>query len=327
MIISIVIPVYNACETLTKSIESLYRQDIDKSDFEIILVNDGSTDNSLQLCNKLSDKYGNIVVIDKPNGGVCSARNAGIEEARGEYFTLMDNDDAIVPGALRLMIDSLNNTMADVAIGKRIDISSSNMDIAAKKLSGENENVKGWKIMNVGEYISNHTDMRRYELFHVWRTDFIKRNNVHFPEQLCLAEDVLFTIHGLMKTNTIVYTNLNFYMYQTYDKSVIHNVKMRNIISLIDAIPLLLPYWKIAQKKGCLAKIQEVTYHQMALMVFYVTHTPELWSRRKEACQHYRETVPFAILGRTFPQRAASLIMYVSPSLYLNIRKSIEIHQ
>lgn len=323
MKVSIVIPVYNAHDTLRESVESLYRQDIDNKDFEAILVNDGSTDNSLQLCNELSDKYGNIVVIDKRNGGVCSARNAGIQKACGEYLTLMDNDDALVPGALKLMVDCLDNAHADVAVGKRIDIPSSSMEAAAHKLAEENAHIKGGLLMDVGEYISRHTDMRRYELFHVWRTDFIKRNNIHFPEQLCLAEDVLFTIQGLLETNNVVYTEYNYYMYQTYNKSVIHNVKMANIISLIDAIPLLLPYWKTAKEKGCLAKIREVTYHQMALMVFYVTHTPSLWSRRKEVYRHYRKTVPLAILGRTFRQRAASLVMYLSPSLYINVRKRL----
>lgn len=321
MTISIIIPVYNAHDTLEKSVDSLYLQGFDKKDFEVILVNDGSTDDSLPICNKLSSKYGNIVVVDKPNGGVSSARNAGIQKARGKYLTLMDNDDALVPGALRLLTDCLDATNADVATGKRIGIPSSEMDDATKRLSEENGHISGWQLLDVGEYINNYTDIRTYELFQVWRTDFIKKNDIHFPEQLRLAEDVLFTVQGLLNAKKVAYTKYNFYMYQSYDKSVIHNVKMVNIISLIDAIPLLIPYWDKAKECGCLDTLKEITYHQMALMVYFLTHIPENWARRKDVYHHYRATVPFVLLGRTLPQRAASLLMYLSPSLYINIRK------
>lgn len=323
MKVSVIIPVYNAQETLSKSVESLYSQDLEDKDFEVILVNDGSTDNSLKICQDLSSKHCNIKVIDKANNGVSSARNAGIKAAKGSYLTLLDNDDALVPGVLKLMVDCLDETNADVAIGNRLDIHSSEMDTLAPKLAQDNKEAEPWRLINVGEYVSKYTDMRRYELFHVWRTSFIKHNCVKFPEQLHLAEDVLFTITGLLNTERVVYTKYNYYMYQTYEKSVIHNVKMINILSLINAIPLLLPYWGKAKAKGCLPKIREVTYHQMALMVFYVTHTPELWARRKEVYRHYRQTVPFAILGRTLAQRAASIIMFLSPSLYINIRKRL----
>ena len=82
--ISVVVPVYNADKYLKDCIDSLLAQTI--NDFEIILVNDGSTDNSKDICHSFANKYSNIYVIDKENGGAASARNIGIKNAKGDYI-------------------------------------------------------------------------------------------------------------------------------------------------------------------------------------------------------------------------------------------------
>lgn len=90
-IVSVIVPVYNARNTLTRCVESLVHQTYEK--LEIILVNDGSKDDSLALCKAFAEQDTRIRVIDKPNGGVSSARNAGIEAATGEYIMFCDSDD------------------------------------------------------------------------------------------------------------------------------------------------------------------------------------------------------------------------------------------
>ena len=84
MKISVIIAAYNSEEFVVETIESILNQTID--DFEIIAVNDGSTDNTLQILNGYAEKYENFLVIDKENGGPASARNLGIDIARGDYI-------------------------------------------------------------------------------------------------------------------------------------------------------------------------------------------------------------------------------------------------
>jgi glycosyltransferase involved in cell wall biosynthesis len=90
-LISIVIPCYNSSSSILKCVESILKSPEDN--YEIILVNDGSTDDTLTICNTLSVEYDNIVVIDKPNGGASSARNLGILNASGDYLMFLDSDD------------------------------------------------------------------------------------------------------------------------------------------------------------------------------------------------------------------------------------------
>jgi len=93
--ISIVVPVYNAEKFLDRCLKSIYAQTF--TDYEIIFVNDGSKDNSLALCREYAEKDARITVIDKENGGAGSARNAGIEIAKGEYLAFPDVDDWFEP--------------------------------------------------------------------------------------------------------------------------------------------------------------------------------------------------------------------------------------
>jgi len=95
--VSVVIPIYNVQDYLTKCLNSLYDQLNDT--IEVILVNDGSTDNSLEICRKYAEKYPNTIVIDKENGGLSDARNVGTEAASGEYIYYLDSDDWLAPGA------------------------------------------------------------------------------------------------------------------------------------------------------------------------------------------------------------------------------------
>lgn len=95
MFLSFIVPVYNAEKYLNECISSLLQQDIPANDYEIICVNDGSTDGSLEILRTYENQYTNIVVIDKENGGVSAARNAGLDAACGDYVWMVDADDFI----------------------------------------------------------------------------------------------------------------------------------------------------------------------------------------------------------------------------------------
>ncbi|GET45348.1 glycosyltransferase family 2 protein [Capnocytophaga felis] len=100
MKLSIIIPVYNTEKYLEDCVSSLFDQHIPQGDFEIILINDGSTDGSLQICNQLSEKHENICVIDQENKGQSVARNVGLKQAKGKYIYFIDSDDYLNSGYL-----------------------------------------------------------------------------------------------------------------------------------------------------------------------------------------------------------------------------------
>ena len=111
--ISVIVPVYNAEKYLKECIRSILNQTI--QNLELILVNDGSTDGSGYICDEYINKDNRIKVIHKENGGVSSARNMGISEATGEYFTFVDSDDYLEPNALEILYNDIIIYNADIS--------------------------------------------------------------------------------------------------------------------------------------------------------------------------------------------------------------------
>ena len=114
-LVSIVVPVYNVKKYLEKCVESILQQTYKK--IEIILVDDGSTDGSGKLCDKLQSEHKDIVVIHKENGGLSEARNYGIEKAKGRYICFVDSDDIIAEDYIKSMIENMSNTVKISACG------------------------------------------------------------------------------------------------------------------------------------------------------------------------------------------------------------------
>ncbi len=112
MKLSIIVSVYNVEKYLRECLDSILCQEF--SDFELIIVNDGSTDDSLAICNEYKTKDRRIRVIDKSNGGVSSARNAGIDVALGEYIAFVDSDDYIVPSMFNIMLSTMIKDDLDI---------------------------------------------------------------------------------------------------------------------------------------------------------------------------------------------------------------------
>ena len=121
MKLSVVIPVYNVEKYLDKCVESIVNQTF--KDLEIILVDDGSTDESGKMCDEWTEKDTRIKVIHKINGGLSSARNAGIKQAKGEYISFIDSDDFVEQDMYATMVEALDRTGKDIAsCGRIVDL-------------------------------------------------------------------------------------------------------------------------------------------------------------------------------------------------------------
>lgn len=114
MILSIIVPVYNVEKYLERCIESLIHQDIEPSDYEIIMVNDGSTDHSGIIAEQLASKYGNIILFNQTNQGLSGARNSGLKLCRGKYVMFVDSDDFLEKNCLMNLITSCEQQQLDI---------------------------------------------------------------------------------------------------------------------------------------------------------------------------------------------------------------------
>ena len=128
--ISVIVPVYGVREYLPACLKSLTSQTF--RDFELILVDDGSTDGSGAICDAWAGRDGRIRVIHKPNGGLSSARNAGLDRAKGRYIAFVDSDDTVLPDYLAFLYSAIQRKQADMAIAAVEDVDDSGAPLPAR---------------------------------------------------------------------------------------------------------------------------------------------------------------------------------------------------
>ena len=116
--ISIIIPVYNTESYLARCVDSILSQSF--IDFELLLIDDGSTDGSGVICDAFADQDGRVRVFHKENGGVGSARNLGIDNAQGEWLYFVDSDDELMPDGLQVLVDGISEEVDMVMAGYEV---------------------------------------------------------------------------------------------------------------------------------------------------------------------------------------------------------------
>ena len=191
-LISIIIPVYNASAFISNTIDNLLAQEVEK---ELLLVNDGSTDNSLNILNDYAQKYSCIKVLNQTNQGVSSARNHAIEVAQGEFLIFVDSDDLLEPGTLQ----------------KCLNIYHANNDIDCVVFT--------YKCCKPNLFVF---DTKLY------RTSILKDKNIRFNEDISYCEDVGFTTIYLKYVRKLFYINEPLYCYMFVNPNSLMTKYMHN---------------------------------------------------------------------------------------------------
>lgn len=215
MKLSIIIPVYNSENYIENCINSILKQDY--KNIEIIVVNDGSTDNSYHILKSLSKKHKQIKLIDKENGGVSSARNVGISVANGDYITFVDIDDYIESDTYSIVFKHLNDSDFDILLFSYNEIYLNKKKQVFFPWGDKIKIFEGKSIMNVFfPHLLGKTRRENNSIMGaVWRIVLRKDivNQVKFIEGLPIAEDMLFLIDCLMVSKRIITLNECLYNY------------------------------------------------------------------------------------------------------------------
>lgn len=212
---SIIVPVYNAIAFVGDTIHNLLRQDVNK---EILLINDGSTDDSLQLIKQYESKYDCIKVVDKKNGGVSSARNVGLNVAKGDYVIFVDSDDFIDDGLLERCEIILQRKSTDAVIFsyKYVYPKSSRKDICFRYKSSDYYSLKEW--------LNEFYQLWSCHILHcigtkVYRKSVIDQYNIRFNESISYLEDIGFALEYLSHISNIYYLDEPAYHYRIINEN------------------------------------------------------------------------------------------------------------
>ena len=238
MKISVIVPVYNTEKYLNKCLDSILAQTF--TDFELLLIDDGSTDNSGKICDEYAAKDNRVKVFHKENGGVSRARNLGLDNASGEYLSFIDSDDYIRP--------EMYAELLAVADKYNVDLVTSDLEINCKIIN--NGDLPSNKVIDIDYVIKKlrpaftfNNSMAIMEFKNkIFRKDVVA--HCRFPEGICFQEDLIYMVQVYCAVKTVYYLAEAYYeyvplptgLYSAYRKTDgVNFVKARGImLSLVD---------------------------------------------------------------------------------------------
>lgn len=242
MLFSVIVPVYNVAAYLPKCMDSLLRQDCQS--WEIILVDDGSTDGkSGALCDEYAEKYPELVrVIHQTNGGLGAARNAGAEEAKGEYLFFIDSDDWISKNTLSRLTEEVEKTHADMYVFTFRYIADDGETPAESRPSGSPTGLH--TLRDTPDILLDPPGAT----IRICRSGLFLNTGIRFPGRVWY-EDLCTTPKLLMEAETIVYLDDAFYYYYTRQGSIMRNSSLRRNLEILNALETVRSYY---EEKGVL---------------------------------------------------------------------------
>lgn len=220
--VSIIVPVYNAEKTLIRCLDSLTGQTYHNQ--EIILINDGSTDNSQEICERYSRTYSYITLINQKNAGPATARNVGIDRATGDYISFVDSDDYVEPNMVESMVSEAENHSADMVICGYYQESGGKITQHKFKYKPGLYQGEGARKIAV-ELISDVSDTRipPYSWIRMVRRDVFENPRIRYSDGMIRSEDYYFyvQIHFRVKRLYLL-VDKPLYHYMEVSSSVTH---------------------------------------------------------------------------------------------------------
>lgn len=262
MKVSVIVPVYNVEEYIEQCILSLLNQKF--QDFEIIVVNDGSKDNSIEKIQYLINKYENIRLINQKNAGLSAARNTGLKNSKGKYISFVDSDDWVESNFLKNLYVAAEENDADIVCAgyKKVYENTDKKDEVMVRSAEliETQIISGEEALL---YQYEHSEYRMEVWDDLYRREFLFENDLLFEEGY-LHEDEMFTPLALLKANRVKFIDDISYCYRQRDNSIMNSLKNeKHAKSLLKASESLLKYTNLTEDKSLkmyLARNSRVIY-------------------------------------------------------------------
>ncbi len=212
MKLSVIIPVYNTEKYLRKCLESVFNQDLPLDEYEIICINDGSTDHSENILLEFAEKYSNLIYIKQENQGVSIARNQGLDKAKGNYITFLDADDFLEKNILQDIITTAEKDDLDLLYLKMTYVDEEDKITGEFKMNSEEVSIQ-----------DGFTHQRRGFIVSLYKREII--GDLRFVKDIIIAEDALFNIMIHTFAKRVSYYPKYSYYYRQHNSSSFKNVQ------------------------------------------------------------------------------------------------------
>lgn len=317
--LSIIIPVYQVENYIHACLESIYRQYLKEDSFEVIVVNDGTKDRSMEVIQDIIKKHSNITVINQKNQGLSMARNNGIEKAKGEYILLLDSDDLLAEKCLPPLISEACQQKPDLVVAdfkkmndKEIEETLQNSTLNAPL----NIKVKsGWALLQ--------EDLNPRQCY-VWRTiyrrEFLVSNNIRFVPGI-YYEDIPFTHECYLKAGKCLRAHHLLYIYRIGHASITTAI---NVKSGKDLATTIAKTWALRNIDGLTTEITQRicdnVFASFSVLLYAIVHDVKKAADRKEILMHLNEVAPDLRFSNGIKQKIVYFLYRFIPITFIETR-------
>jgi len=222
--VSIIVPIYNSEKWLDQCINSVIHQTYEN--IELLLIDDGSTDQSNFICRKYQEEDARVIVINKTNGGVSDTRNIGLNYITGKYVIFLDSDDYLKETIIEEAIKVQKQTNHELIIWNHCLVKENGM-FNEPFFYGEDISIEQMLKSVISDYKDNYNLGNYFRAVHgkLFLTEVIKNNDIHFSKDLYIGEDALFMLNYICNINEIAYLNEYGYFYRILNTSAVRRYK------------------------------------------------------------------------------------------------------
>ncbi|MBR2244732.1 MAG: glycosyltransferase [Prevotella sp.] len=316
MDLSIIVPIYNVEKYVRTCIESIYKQCLDEKRFEVIIINDGTTDNSMEVIADIIDQHNNITVINQDNQSLSVARNNGIAAAKGEYILIPDSDDLLIENSLKPLLEKALETKVDLVVADFLTMTDEEIDDFNKKEFKQPE--PHFKKI-VGEQI--YLELLNPRQCFVWRTLYrreflVTKDLIYYPG--IRYQDIPFTHECYLKAKNCLRTNILLNIYRKWPGSSTNAYKFENSRHFITAIALT---WQLRQIEGLsselLYKIEENVYISFRSMIYDTLHGINEKNDRYALMDYINFQAPDLNFTHSIQQRLITMMIKKTPHFFI----------
>jgi glycosyltransferase involved in cell wall biosynthesis len=320
MDLSIIVPVYNVEKYIRPCIESIFKQGLDDTDFEVIIVNDGTKDHSMEMIADIIQQHNNITVIHQENQGLSVARNNGIAAAKGEYILMPDSDDLLIENSLKPLLDKALETKVDIAVADFLQMS--NDEIVTLKNSPLQQNEELRIVETTGEQLlMEHINHHQPYVWRIlFRKEFIVRHQLQFNPGM-YVQDKPFFYESCLKAEKCLISSRPIYIYRRHRSAVSFLMKGKYTKDYCIAIGMM---WKLSLLDKLPPKIKEKMYDHIYLtvssLVCRLTHELKDLKKSIEVIDYLNVVAPELKFHHGTKQRLITFLLRYMPHTYIRLR-------
>lgn len=337
MKLSIIVPVYQVEQYVRACVESIFQQGIADADLEVLLIDDGTEDDSFGQIADLIDSHANVTVVRQLNRGLSVARNNGLAKATGDYVMFLDSDDLLVPNSLPSLLREAVRQGPDMLIAGFVKLTNDEID----SFGHRRESCLSTSVLTATTGMDFFLGPFNPRECYVWRTlyrkAFLDANGLRFIEGIYF-EDVPFTTQCYLKAGLCLYTSQVIYIYRQRTGSICSTMTVPKVIDMNKVLTHLWEMYKgdvsdldklkgldklkslHGRRQSVKAQLMNTIFVTFCTEAWFITHNKQLLARRHEIVADLRLRIPDLHFNGGLKQWLNSCLFRLMPNTYLWLR-------